>query len=193
MTSASCDADVAELARPGTTPAPAKTFTLRQLLPASPGPANGSHQRCLYRAISWASGNIWAGAGRPARLRAGLPCETAGRMHDEGGSAGARESPPPAGPGPMNSLAAPGVAVASLLPRRAPGTSAERQRGGRAAAAAQNLTHMSLEADTRVIAWLPGRLTLTLMSYSTPGNRPDAHRRRGRMLRYRTHGGPIGR
>src|SRR5580692_11342154 len=36
---------------------------------------------------------------------------------------------------------------------------------------------MSLEADAHVMTRLPGQLTLTHMSYSTPGNRPDADRR----------------
>ena len=85
------------------------------------------------------------------------------------------------------------VFVAPNRPRDTGRPTGRVQLIDRAAAATQNLTHMSLEADAHVIGRLPARLTLTHMSYSTAGNRPDADRRRRHMLRYRPHGGPIGR
>ena len=70
-----------------------------------------------------------------------------------------------------------------FLLHRAPDAAAERPRAGSFPAPPPNLTHMSLDADAHVMTRPPGHLTLTHMSYSTPGSRPDADRHSGRMLR----------
>src|SRR5258708_30472096 len=87
MTSASWDADVAELPQRRHLTGPGKTFTLRQLPHASPPPENRSGYGRLYQAISLVSVKIWETASRHARLRAGLPRGAAGSRHGPAGVA----------------------------------------------------------------------------------------------------------
>jgi hypothetical protein len=126
---------------------------------------------------------IWEIAGRHARLRMDLPHNIAGRGHGARGIADLGNRLRQLASGPCNSPATPRAAVASFLFQRAPDAAAERPRDGSAPAPPPTLTHMSLEADAHVMTRPPGHLTLTHMSYSTPGNRPDADRHSGRMLR----------
>ena len=154
MTSASCDADVAELprlrhrTRPGKdiyiTAVAAREYATEKRLP----PAVSLPGRLL------SVGEYWELVIGLARLRAGLPGNIAGREHAAGGISDPGNRPWQRGGWRGNSAAAPHVAAALFGLQRAPPAAAERPRGGHSATPTPNLTLMSLEADARVMTRL---------------------------------------
>ena len=177
MTSASCDADVAELPRPRRRTGPGKDIYITEV-----AARKSATEKPPWSAISL--------SGHFLSVREDLGegdwyCSATGgfaTQHRRQGAcsggftdAGNRLRRPVTWPG--NSPAAPHAAVARFWLRKAPDTVAERPGGGSAATPAPNLTHMSLEADAHVMARFAGPLNADATSYSTPGNRPDADRR----------------